>query len=76
MNVADQVEIADPGTRVRIYVGERDNYRGKPLWSAYLELVRTEGAAGASVLRGVAAAQTADDGVGAVSVRGVLSAAR
>jgi PII-like signaling protein len=42
------------GTRVRIYFGERDRYRGKPLWVALLEALRREGAAGATVTRGLA----------------------
>jgi PII-like signaling protein len=42
------------GTRVRIYFGERDRYQGKPLWSALLEALRREGAAGATVTRGLA----------------------
>jgi PII-like signaling protein len=42
------------GTRVRIYFGERDTYRGKPLWAALLEALRREGAAGATVTRGLA----------------------
>jgi PII-like signaling protein len=39
---------------VRIYFGERDHYEGKALWSALLEFLRREGAAGATVLRGLA----------------------
>jgi PII-like signaling protein len=48
------VEITGRGTRVRIYFGERDHYRGKPLWSALVDFLRREGAAGATVTRGVA----------------------
>jgi PII-like signaling protein len=43
-----------PGTRVRIYFGERDHYQGKALWSVLLDFLRAEGAAGATVLRGLA----------------------
>jgi PII-like signaling protein len=42
------------GVRVRAYFGERDTHHGKPLWSALLELLRREGAAGATVTRGIA----------------------
>jgi PII-like signaling protein len=48
------MDITGRGTRVRIYFGERDHYHGKPLWSALLEFLRREGAAGATVTRGVA----------------------
>jgi PII-like signaling protein len=48
------MEITGRGTRVRVYFGERDHYHGKPLWSALLEYLRREGAAGATVVRGVA----------------------
>lgn len=50
--------IAGRGLRVRIYFGERDHapggFIGKPLWSALLEYLRREGAAGATVTRGLA----------------------
>jgi PII-like signaling protein len=42
------------GLRVRAYFGERDQHRGKSLWSALLEYLRQEGAAGATVTRGIA----------------------
>jgi PII-like signaling protein len=47
-------ELNGRGIRVRAYFGERDKHQGKPLWSAILELLRREGAAGATVTRGVA----------------------
>ncbi|MSQ15807.1 MAG: DUF190 domain-containing protein, partial [Dehalococcoidia bacterium] len=53
-NKGGSMEITGPGTRVRVYFGERDHYQGKPLWSALLEYLRKEGAAGATVMRGVA----------------------
>jgi PII-like signaling protein len=50
--------ITGRGLRMRIYFGERDHapgpLRGKPLWSALLEYLRREGAAGATVTRGIA----------------------
>lgn len=42
------------GLRIRAYFGERDTHHGKPLWSALLEHLRREGAAGATVTRGIA----------------------
>jgi PII-like signaling protein len=47
-------ELNGHGIRVRIYFGERDRHDGKPLASALLELLRLEGAAGATITRGVA----------------------
>lgn len=43
------------GERVlmRIHVGERDRYDGKPLYEAIVNLLRTKGYAGATVFRGV-----------------------
>lgn len=42
------------GQRLCIYIDESDRWRGKPLYSAILETLKTEGLAGATVLRGVA----------------------
>ena len=41
-------------SRVRIYIGENDRWRGKPLYAAILEELRHRGIAGASVFRGLA----------------------
>jgi len=41
-------------TLLRIFTGESDKYRGKPLYEALLQLFRQKGLAGATVLRGVA----------------------
>jgi PII-like signaling protein len=38
---------------MRIFIGERDRYEHKPLYEALVELLRIEGFAGATVLRGV-----------------------
>lgn len=38
---------------LRIYIGEADRWEGKPLYQTIVELLRTEGLAGATVLRGV-----------------------
>ncbi len=39
---------------LRIYIGEADRYLGKPTYLYILELLRKEGIAGATVLRGIA----------------------
>jgi PII-like signaling protein len=54
MNGRQDVELTGRGPRVRIYFGERDRYHHQALWSAFLEFLRREGAAGATVLRGIA----------------------
>lgn len=41
------------GTLLRIYVAEKDEYHGKPLFQAIVESARNAGLAGATVLRGV-----------------------
>lgn len=38
---------------LRIFIGERDHWRGRPLSDALVELFRRRGLAGATVLRGV-----------------------
>src|SRR5919199_1414511 len=40
-------------TLMRIHIGERDKYRGKPLYQAIVELLRERHYAGATVLRGI-----------------------
>ena len=43
------------GERVlmRVHIGERDKYKGKPLYAAIVELLRARGYAGATVYRGI-----------------------
>lgn len=41
------------GKLLRIFIGESDRWRGKPLYEAIVELVRSEGLAGATVIRGI-----------------------
>jgi len=41
-------------TLVRIFLGENDRWHGQPLYLALLERLRKEGAAGATILRGIA----------------------
>jgi PII-like signaling protein len=50
------MDVEGPGQRVRIYIGEQDKARGshQPLWEDLLNLLRAEGAAGATMFRGLA----------------------
>jgi PII-like signaling protein len=41
------------GKRLRIFIGEAQEWQGKPLYQAILELVQRQGTAGATVLRGI-----------------------
>ncbi len=41
-------------TLMRIFIGESDRFEGKPLYQALVELFRSRGMAGATVVRGVA----------------------
>ena len=38
---------------LRVFIGEKDRYRGKPLFEAIVELARDRKMAGATVLRGM-----------------------
>jgi uncharacterized protein len=38
---------------MRIHIGERDRYEGKPLYEAIVQLLRQRGYAGATVTRGI-----------------------
>ncbi len=40
-------------TLMRIFIGESDKHQGKPLYEALVELFRSRGFAGATVLRGI-----------------------
>jgi CBS domain-containing protein len=50
------MDIVGTGKRVRIYIGEQDKAKGHhdPLWETILQLLRKEGAAGATMVRGLA----------------------
>src|SRR5436305_2100262 len=50
------MDIVGTGKRVRIYIGEQDKAKGHhdPLWETILQLLREEGAAGATMVRGLA----------------------
>lgn len=41
------------GKLLRVFVGESDRCRGKPLYEAIVQVAREEGLAGATVLRGI-----------------------
>jgi len=41
------------GQLLRIFVGERDMWHGRPLYAAIVEVLRDAGVAGASVFRGI-----------------------
>lgn len=38
---------------LRIFIGESDRYNGKPMYNHIVELAKSEGIAGATVLRGI-----------------------
>jgi PII-like signaling protein len=42
-----------PGKRLRIFLGEAQEWQGKPLYQAIVEAVQQHGAAGATVMRGI-----------------------
>jgi CBS domain-containing protein len=48
------MEIVGRGKRVQIFLDERDSVHGRALYTAILERLRAEGAAGATVIRGIA----------------------
>jgi PII-like signaling protein len=45
--------IEGPAKRLSAYIGETDEYEGKPLYQALVESARRAGCAGATILRGV-----------------------
>lgn len=47
------MKIEGDAKRVRVYIGESDQWHGKPLFAAIVERCRAEGFAGATVLRGI-----------------------
>jgi CBS-domain-containing membrane protein len=48
------MHISGTGKRLRIYIGESDQWQGRALYAALLETLKREGLAGATVTRGVA----------------------
>jgi PII-like signaling protein len=47
------VKLEGEGKLLRIFIGESDRHGRKPLYQAIVEMLREEGMAGATVLRGV-----------------------
>jgi uncharacterized protein len=47
------VKFEGEGRLLRLFVGEHDRWKHKPLYEAIVERARTEGMAGATVLRGI-----------------------
>ena len=47
------MKIEGEAQRLRVYIGESDQWHGKPLFAAIVERCRQEGLAGATVLRGI-----------------------
>lgn len=45
--------LAGERTLMRIHIGERDKFEGKPLYEAIVHLLRQRGFAGATVFRGI-----------------------
>ena len=48
------MQLQGKALRVIIYIGESDHYQGKALYMALLQFLKQEGAAGATVMRGLA----------------------
>ena len=47
------MKLEGEGKLLRIFIGESDTWHGKPLYEAIVQVARSEGLAGATVLRGV-----------------------
>jgi PII-like signaling protein len=47
------MRLSGTGLLVRIYLGERDQWHGRPLYQAIVERLRERGLAGSTVLRGI-----------------------
>lgn len=45
--------MAGEGTLLRVFIGESDTWHGKPLYQAIVQRLRSEGLAGATVLRAI-----------------------
>ncbi len=46
--------MAEKWKRLRIYIGESDHYKGKPLYLYLLHVLKSRGVKGATVYRGIA----------------------
>ena len=47
------MDITGTALLARLYIGEHDQWKGRPLYQAIVELLREKGIAGATVLRGI-----------------------
>ncbi|HEU4674107.1 MAG TPA: DUF190 domain-containing protein [Candidatus Limnocylindrales bacterium] len=47
------MKVEGAGLLIRIYIGESDQWHGRPLYEAIVHLLRERGLAGATVLRGI-----------------------
>lgn len=47
------MKISGQGRELRVYIGESDQYKGRPLYQAIVEMLKAEGLAGATVMRGM-----------------------
>jgi uncharacterized protein len=47
------VRLSGDGTLLRIFIGESDTWHGKPLYQAIVQRLRSEGLAGATVIRAI-----------------------
>lgn len=47
------MKIEGQGRELRIYLGESDHYGGKPLYQAIVQMMKKEGLAGVTVIRGI-----------------------
>lgn len=47
------MKLEGDGKLLRVFIGESDTWHGKPLYEAIVERVRSEGLAGATVVRGI-----------------------
>lgn len=47
------MKITGQARELRIYIGESDQYKGRPLYQAIVRLLKEQGLAGATVMRGI-----------------------
>ncbi|HWO74216.1 MAG TPA: DUF190 domain-containing protein [Dehalococcoidia bacterium] len=52
--MSDDMKITGPGKQLRIFIGESDRWHHRSLADAILQMLREEGLAGATVVRGLA----------------------
>lgn len=53
VNLTSSNLLPRPGKRIRIFIGEAEQWQGKPLYRAILEQAQRQGVAGATVMRGI-----------------------